>query len=80
MSIIPEQRNCPVCTAEYTGEYTVDQTPQTFFTIRECSNQHSWQKYPGQVEERVNNQAQAFENVYRPLHDTQEPVKRLFSS
>ena len=87
----PEQNNCPVCGLKYINEYTV--VPSTYLNlavqVRECANQHSWEKQPGSIPAVPAGESShvqgssgppAFENVYRPLYDTQEPVKRLFKS
>ncbi len=80
-----DQPNCPICGSRYIDEHTVVPSVSINLAIEiyECSNQHSWEKYPKSiplendnprtlVEDRV---PEPFQNVYRPLHDTQELQK-----
>ena len=72
----PEQVNCPVCITRYVNERTVDIQDNQSIKVYECVNNHSWKKYPTQTSFTVS--VPVAQNVYRPLHDTLEPVKRLF--
>ncbi len=77
-----QETACPVCGTKYIGEHTVvSPNPDLVMNVRECTNQHSWGSplYPRSISEAPTDPP-AFENVYRPLYDTQEPVKRLFKS
>ena len=73
-----ERNTCPICYTEYIRE-----RQQQTLIIRECSNNHSWTKYHQYgapvTDEPPQYQQRAFDNVYRPFQDTQEPLKRLFS-
>ncbi len=89
----PEQMTCPVCGADYINEHTVFPSAYLNLAVQvyECTNQHSWEKHPGSIPPvptgpintsftPTRQDPPAFQDVYRPLHDTQEPMKRLFQS
>ena len=70
---------CPVCSIMYISEHTVTLPNNRPFVVRECSNRHSWKSHILEKSQEVSEQRPpAFENAYRPLHNTVEPVKRLF--
>lgn len=84
------QDTCPACGFDMYSEHTY--VPSRYINglvhIYECVNKHSWEKRPGSIksllysEPRVlkANKDYTTQNVWRPLHDTKEPVKRLFGS
>ncbi len=78
-----EQVDCPVCGSGYIKKSIIIPHVYNNFAVEiyECTNQHSWKKYPKGIPIHSNpNQPltitppreEPFQNVYRPLQDTQE--------
>lgn len=84
-----EQHICPVCSSEHINEYSV--APYTYSNltvqVRECANQHSWERTPGSISaitsnpvdhpHSVSGDAEPFQNVVRPFQDSKELYKRF---